>query len=154
MADVLHPISRRDRPHLLKELRRDLPMSTVYHWLRMQSEWETKIPSLKLHILCPDGNWSDAAVVAFADGLAADGKQYGVVYAREGRGDERLADALLRTRAIPWHTMIHFTCVLQRHVKPVKVAARAAGVSLPPDNVCYLVNFPQSALKTQYDALS
>jgi hypothetical protein len=90
MADVLQPLSRENRPRLLEELQRDLPNSIVvivkwgnelfgnlvvrnvlqaYQWLRMQTEWEDKIPGIKVHVLCPDGDWSDAAVVAFTDGL-------------------------------------------------------------------------------------
>ncbi|KAF4528189.1 hypothetical protein B566_EDAN014014 [Ephemera danica] len=107
-------------------------MTKVYNWIRKQKEWEEKIENIKVNILCPDGDPNDATVVAFTDGLALNGRQYGVVYAREGRGDERLTTALMQTRLVPWRTMLHFSSVLERHVEIVRRAARSAGVELPP----------------------
>jgi len=42
----------------------------VYNWLLVHSKWSEKIPDLKVHILCPDGDWLPGTVVVLADGLA------------------------------------------------------------------------------------
>jgi hypothetical protein len=73
---------------------------------------------------------------------ALEGKQYGVLYARKG-DEERLATVLQATREIPWHNVMHFGGLLERHFDVVRQAATAAGVTLPKKQppLSYLLNY-------------
>ncbi|XP_059477283.1 uncharacterized protein LOC132197768 [Neocloeon triangulifer] len=124
--DILQPLSEQQMHLLLKVLENDFPSSIfIYNWIKKQLEWASKLPSMKVLILCPYGNWSDGTVIGITYGLAV-GKSFAAMYSPEKDGG-KLKRALMRTKHVDWETLRHFSGVLDRHVPLCMEVLRAKG---------------------------
>ncbi|XP_065340975.1 uncharacterized protein LOC135940134 [Cloeon dipterum] len=114
-GDDLKPLCENQVQLLLKMLENDFPSSIfVYNWIKKQMEWASKLKSMKVLILCPDGDWTDGTVIGITYGLA-EGKEYAVMYSPE-KDCGKLKKALMKTKHIRWESLRQFCGVLDKHV--------------------------------------
>ncbi|XP_059476363.1 uncharacterized protein LOC132197234 [Neocloeon triangulifer] len=111
---VLRPILAENFPNLLEILKEKLPDSILaYHWTATHLHWAQNIPSLKVKILCLNGDWRRGAMVGLTDGLAESNKILGMIYAPEDEC-ESLNRCLKATELIEWERVKCFVNNLDR----------------------------------------